>query len=162
MRSTDRTPRQIRNFWRRVNKTEGCWLWTGAPANVGYGAVYFEGRDQSTHRVSWQLAYGPIPDGLCVLHKCDIRLCVNPEHLFLGTKKDNTQDMMQKGRNRSNPPRGERQHAAKLTEESVRSALARVAGGESQRSVARSLGVTEANVSAIIRGKSWRHVERLS
>ena len=91
-------------FWPRVNKTDDCWLWTGAKYSNGYGCVFDIGppprkkRRTLAHRVSYQLSVGPIPPSILVLHKCDVRLCVNPEHLFLGTHKDNTQDMIKKNR----------------------------------------------------------------
>lgn len=78
----------------------GCWLWTGRYARNGYG-TYGGGRSGeriSAHRLAWQEANGPVPDGLQVLHRCDVRGCVNVDHLFLGTAKDNTRDMMAKGR----------------------------------------------------------------
>lgn len=91
-------------FWLRVKKTEcGCWLWTGSKARCGYGTIGLGRRGDGTayaHRVSYELHVGPIPGGMLALHKCDVRTCVNPAHLFLGTKRDNTQDMMRKGRAR--------------------------------------------------------------
>jgi HNH endonuclease len=87
-------------FWKKVDKrtkTE-CWLWLAA-LNYGYG--FFSpktGRTVYAHRFVWELVNGPIPHGLCVLHKCDVRSCVNPNHLFLGTNQDNTTDAKRKGR----------------------------------------------------------------
>jgi hypothetical protein len=77
----------------------GCWLWTGyiRPHNA-YGAIWAEGRSQQVHRLAYALFKGPIPDNLCVLHKCDTRLCANPDHLFLGTQTDNMRDCWLKGR----------------------------------------------------------------
>lgn len=85
-------------FWNKVNKTATCWLWVGAKSSNGYGEFWLAGRPQGAHRVAWQDTHGEIPGGLRVLHKCDTPLCVNPEHLFLGTAKDNMQDMLLKGR----------------------------------------------------------------
>lgn len=102
-RAEQATPLAVR-FWRRVNKTEGCWLWTGARQNRGgragggYGLI--DGKNHA-HRVSWELTHGPIPPGMCVLHKCDVKHCVNPEHLFLGSPAQNTRDMLIKRRNRN-------------------------------------------------------------
>jgi hypothetical protein len=91
----------------------GCILWTGVTDRGGYGKIGLGGHNGGTdaaHRVVWRELRGPVPGGLCVLHKCDVRKCVNPDHLFLGTKKDNTQDMMRKGRNipGKGRPRGSR------------------------------------------------------
>lgn len=91
-------------FWPKVNKTKGCWLWTASTA-AGYGTIGSEGgikgRQLNAHRVSYELAYGKFAQSLYVLHRCDVKLCVNPEHLFLGTPQDNVDDMIAKGRQRS-------------------------------------------------------------
>ena len=78
--------------------TTGCFPWLAAKWAHGYGSIYYDGRTQAAHRVIYEFVVGPIPKGLCVLHRCDNPPCVNPEHLFLGTKQDNTDDMMRKGR----------------------------------------------------------------
>lgn len=87
-------------FWRKVDKSGECWIWTGAraPPPWDYGKFRLDGRAVDAHRVSWEFSYGPIPDGLWVLHRCDVPGCVRPEHLFLGTAQDNSRDMMRKGR----------------------------------------------------------------
>lgn len=88
-------------FWSKVALTESCWLWTGATTPFGHGTIWLgssgEGRGYA-HRVSWELAHGPIPVDVCVLHHCDTPACVRPEHLFLGTQADNMRDMASKGR----------------------------------------------------------------
>jgi HNH endonuclease len=92
----------VDRFWDKVEKTPTCWIWTGGTARFGHGL-----RREDKHlrfavasRFSWELHFGPVPDGLCVLHHCDNPPCVRPDHLFLGTKADNTADMMAKGRHR--------------------------------------------------------------
>lgn len=88
----------------------GCWLWMATiQPETGYGAISRPGGVVGAHRLSWELYRGAIPDGLHVLHKCDIRSCVNPDHLFLGTNKDNVDDMLRKGRSRKKPLRSETQ-----------------------------------------------------
>jgi hypothetical protein len=82
-----------------INPANDCWEWTGTKNRPGgYGAVYIDGKQVAAHRASYADAFGPIPDGMWVLHKCDNPPCVNPEHLFLGTARDNTLDSMRKGR----------------------------------------------------------------
>lgn len=87
-----------RRFWERVKvQDNGCWIWQG-PVNVaGYGVLGIGRRIKSSHRMAWTYANGD-PGVLCVLHRCDTPRCCNPAHLFLGTKKDNSQDMLAKGR----------------------------------------------------------------
>lgn len=90
----------IERLLKKTDKTSGCWLWRGASVPRGYGVIYFNGRQTYTHRVSYELHVGPIPDGLFVLHRCDVPACVNPDHLFIGSAADNVADMMAKGRHR--------------------------------------------------------------
>lgn len=81
-----------------INKDTGCWEWQGAKNNIGYGFIRDGDKMRTTHRVAYEIYRGPIPEGMCVLHKCDNRKCVNPEHLWLGTRQDNADDMINKGR----------------------------------------------------------------
>lgn len=95
----------LKRFWSKVNKSGECWIWTASKRNKGYGAFVYPSLDGDiiqgrAHRFSWEIHFGPIPEGLCVLHKCDIPACVNPEHLFLGTKADNNRDLYEKGHHR--------------------------------------------------------------
>lgn len=85
-------------FLANIDKSCDCWLWTGAKNKQGYGHLKIKGKTYRAHRVSYELFNGKIPPGFLVMHKCDNPLCVNPNHLKLGTHKDNTQDMMEKGR----------------------------------------------------------------
>ena len=90
-------------FWRFVEKTPTCWLWTGGKNKQGYGQFTITGKhNQGAHRIAWELTHGEIPVGLFVCHRCDNPPCVNPEHLFLGTRADNTRDAIVK-RNQVDP-----------------------------------------------------------
>lgn len=140
-------------------KTETCWLWQAAKISTGYGVLRVDGRNVLAHRLSFQAHTGtPVPDGACVLHRCDTPACLNPEHLFLGTKADNVHDMDQKGRRKNNPPRGERASHAKLTEDKVREIRRRAATGESSSGLAAEFGVDPSMIWLINTRRSWRHV----
>ncbi len=88
---------RFHNSYEVITET-GCWLWTGWCGSQGYGGLMVKNEAVRAHRLSWELHYGPIPKGLYVCHKCDVKSCVNPDHLFLGTHKDNIQDAIKKGR----------------------------------------------------------------
>ena len=159
------TPRKRRpladRFWEKVRKTPGCWLWTGAKRVSArhkgpdyYGNIAEGGQGGATlgaHVVSWLLHFGPVPPGLFVLHSCDNRACVRPDHLFLGTAKDNTLDMLAKGRCHL----GEAHYGAKLTEDAVRTIRQAV---ESVGELARVYGVSPRTIRDARGGKCWRHV----
>lgn len=160
--------------------TSGCWLWTSSITGTGYGTISLGGRAdgrEQAHRVAWELYRGSIPPGLCVLHRCDNRLCVNPDHLFLGTKADNTHDMLAKGReargarhgSRTKPEefregcrrggmKGEAHHQARLTEDLVAQIRRRVASGATSEAVAAEFGVAGSTIRRIAARKLWRHV----
>lgn len=128
----------------------GCWFWLGAVSKRGYGDYHFKGKTHRAHRVSWRIFKGEIPDKQCVLHKCDERLCVNPDHLFLGSVKDNQQDAANKGR----LPRGKKHHWVKLTEQQVRTVLENP-NHLTQCQLASDFNVCEATISHIINRKRW-------
>lgn len=85
-------------FWSHVDKSGECWIWTASRVPWGYGKTVRNREETYAHRYSWEMAYGPIPDGMLVMHSCDNPPCVNPSHLLLGTPKDNMDDMRAKGR----------------------------------------------------------------
>jgi hypothetical protein len=149
-----------RRFWFNVQKTPSCWLWIGARCPKGYGSIRRRDRTTSTHRWVWEQIHGPIPKGMVICHKCDIPGCVNPDHLFLGTYKDNAQDMIKKGRAKhDNPPFGENHPHAKLTEVQVKEIRELYATGQySLSKLAMKYGVCLQLISRIKQRKIWRHV----
>ena len=134
-------------------KTPTCWPWTGHTKKNGYGVIKKDGVSMFAHRASWEFHKSPIPEGLCVLHKCDNPPCVKPDHLFLGTHADNTADMLSKGRDV--PPRGERSGTAKLTWVKV-AEIRKLKGSLTQKEVAKQFGVTPSTISYVQSGKTWK------
>ncbi len=89
-----------KDFWAKVTKSKGCWLFKGSIGTHGYGVFQMNLKREKAHRIAWRLSYGTIPDGLLICHTCDVRACCNPKHLFLGTHSDNVRDKYAKGRGR--------------------------------------------------------------
>lgn len=151
-------------FWSKVDRRgdDECWPWKASRIWNGYGQFSAGGRGGGmllAHRVMYELHCGPIPPGLCVCHTCDVRDCVNPRHLFLGTKRDNTRDMMQKGRQRLPDPRGEANGRAKVTTAQVREIRALYATGEhTEQAIAARYGLSRSHAGNIARGATWSHV----
>lgn len=153
------TPAIEARFWAKVAQAtpSGCWIWTAARKENGYGVLGAVAgrRNAYAHRLSWEIHFGLIPKGLLVCHHCDNRPCVNPDHLFLGTQADNQADMVAKGRSL----RGTRHNMARLSEAAVRE-IRRLweVGGLTQVEIGIRFGVNKGLVSAIVRGKTWRHL----
>ena len=168
-----------RRFWKKVCKTDDCWEWTSCLNNRGYGRfrnplLSTKQKRTFAHRFSWELAYGAVPNNLLVLHRCDNRKCVRPDHLFLGTFQDNAIDCVEKGRHQAiaNPEcylRGEemskrlrgrivppimigkkitREHAEKIRKSS-----------KSARALAREYSLHESSIYKIRKGEMWAHLE---
>lgn len=134
----------------------GCFLWNGTLLPDGYGKFVFNGSQYAAHRFSYTLYKGTIPDNFCVCHKCDNPSCVNPDHLFVGTYRDNVLDCKSKGRLNRVGAKGERQHKAKLTEDAVKKIRTRFM---SERKMAKHFGVVRSVIQDVLSGKSWKHVK---
>ena len=139
-----------------IDNETGCWEWLGSCNRRGYGRWY-EGGEVLAHRYFYEQHVGPIPEGMCVCHRCDNPKCVNPDHLFLGTHRDNMEDCVRKGRQAT----GERNGQAKLTTAMVREIRERAAHGESGSSLGRSYGVRQTSIWKIVNGQHWRGIEDL-
>jgi hypothetical protein len=174
-------------FWKQVQISDGCWEWTGSRRNrFGYGCFNVAGGKVLAHRMAWKIRNGAIPNRLCVLHRCDNPPCVNPDHLFLGTRGDNAHDMEAKERSRhptglangrhTKPERtargerhgfrlhpeahsrGERSANAKLTERAVKSIRQLYKRGASAVAIAHEFDVSRSQVFKIVQRKAWAHV----
>ena len=146
-------------FWSKTKEVEsGCIEWQYGIGNHGYGIAYGYCPDHNgtVHRVAWWITNGPISEGICVLHKCDNRKCVNPNHLFLGTRDDNNVDMRSKHRHSF----GESHCFAKLTEDNVRTARLLVSQGKrSINSFATEFGVSGCTMYEAVNGITWKEVK---
>lgn len=157
MKPRKKIPPEVR-FWRHVEKLEGddaCWNWRAHRDDKLYGLFGVRaGKTVYAHRFSWELANGPIPDGLWVLHKCDNPSCVRPKHLFLGTHQDNMKDQAAKGRT----TRGELDGMAKLTASQVVEIRTLLDRGRKGVDLARTFSVSIATISRIKHRIRWQHL----
>ena len=138
-------------LWEKVDRSggsSGCWIFKGGLGDGGYGVLGWKEngrqRSMSAHRMAWTLTNGTIPPGMCILHRCDNRKCVNPAHLMLGTQEENVRDMALKGR-----------AYGKLSYEIAQEIRRRYAAGESQSKLAREFNVTQSSISQIVRNKTY-------
>lgn len=156
------SPRKMRppeeGFWEKVRKSRGCWLFTDTLASNGYGGFSYGRRGNRTqikaHRFSWEITYGPIPVSLEVLHRCDVRNCVRPTHLFLGTDLDNMQDCAKKDR----IARGKKLPQSKLSIKAVKFIRAHVKNRGDASKMCRKFSVSPATIHRAIQKGSWAHV----
>ncbi len=149
-------PDQQKEYYKGLEK---CWVWVFGVTGNGYGGLIFEGKRTTAHRVAWILAHGNIPEGLCVLHKCDNPLCCNPDHLFLGTRTDNSIDKESKGRgNHINTPKGEKHGMSRLSESDILRIRELRRSGLQYKQIASLEGIGWSHVKKIARRDVWRHV----
>lgn len=141
----DRLERQAKRFWQKVRKLpSGCWEWQGAGDGHGYGAAWYDGKVQKAHRVAWAITRGEVvPSKMDLCHSCDNRACVNPDHLFVGTRLDNMRDAVSKNRKIGRPSR-----LARSQVEAIRNS------SESVKLLAQLHGVSPAMVSMIRNNKT--------
>lgn len=147
----------VDRFWSFVQKTDdGCWTWTGARAEFGYGVISDRAtrRHLRAHRLSWEIAYGLVPLGMLVLHRCDNPPCVRPDHLFLGDHADNSDDKVAKGRQQH----GERHAMALLSNAAVREIRRAGRDTTSRRALALKFGVKSELICNVQAGRSYRGV----
>jgi len=139
-------------FWSKVEKSQGCWVWKGAKQSKGYGCYVLKGRSMTAHRAAWILTHGEIPEGMLVCHKCDNRLCVNPDHLFLGTNADNMRDAVAKRR-----AGGTHNHTAKINW-NIADLIRSLSYSMKVKEIAGLFGLSRSLVLDVINGRTWKQV----
>lgn len=151
------TPRDLKRFWAKVRKTDGCWEWTGHRAaqagGVWHGRFRLGSKIIKAHRASWMIHRGEIAAGLCVCHHCDNPGCVRPDHLFLSSASGNQMDKVRKGRHRT--ARGTAYKRTKLDPEKVAEIKRAVTAGATQLSQAQRFDVSASAIHDIVRGHDW-------
>lgn len=163
------TPKDIARFWAKVDRTDDCWLWRGFCLPKGYGTITIRTKNHYAHRMAYEIVKGTIPPGLLVCHTCDTPSCVNPEHLFLGTHRDNFADMISKGRSATGEkhglakhperrPRGTTHGMAKLRDSDIHAIRTAHTTGITLTTIAAQYGVCIQTISNIVHRKKWRHV----
>lgn len=151
---TQPVPLQQR-FDKYALKRDGCWIWAGMRNALGYGVIRYSGKRSFAHRLSFELYKGQIPEGMYVCHKCDNPSCVNPDHLFIGSPKDNMDDMRAKGR--ENYVKGEQNSNAKLVQEQVIE-IRNLYGSLSASKTAKLFSISKKSVLNIWNRHTWAHI----
>lgn len=153
---------KIKNFWGKVDQSSTCWEWKGPKAKNGYGTfsgLYRVFKTTWAHRLAYLITRGPIPPGLEILHSCDHRSCVNPDHLSLGTRKENMRQASERGKLfHWTRPRGESNLSSKLTEMQVKQVIKLSSEGYSKNQICKEFNISRCTVHRLTKGKSWKHL----
>lgn len=142
-------------FWAKVNQSDdGHWYWLGTKNWSGYGNLLRDGKRIYAHRYAYILLNGPLPPKACLLHSCDIRHCVRPDHLRIGSRRENSLEMVERGRSQ----KGESHSGAILTEDAIKAIFACRQAGLTQKRIATAFGVSRQEIGLILAGKRWGHI----
>lgn len=152
------TPERLAVFLSRVERIpeSGCWIWMAGTSSTGYGTFAINQVSRKAHRIGYTNLVGPIPDGKILCHRCDVTYCVNPAHLYIGTFLDNSGDMIRRMRG----CQGEKMWMSKLTEAQALEIIQATGKRGFKSELARKLGVTEALIWHIRKGRAWKHLHR--
>jgi len=147
-------PDPITAMFIKTEFTDTCWLFNGSKSRAGYGTIKHNTKVYFAHRFIYETFFGPIEKELVCCHKCDVRNCINPAHIFIGTRTDNQNDMKKKGRQ----ARGSNNGTSKLVESDILIIKKLYADGMHQKDIAKNYSVSQTVISKIIIGKTWTHV----
>jgi len=159
-----------KDFWNQTRKTDSCWIWTGSKTgSLGYGRFGFRNKYYLAHRLSWEFHFGEIPKGMQICHHCDNPLCVNPDHLFMGTQSDNIKDAVKKGRMKNlfkkghtgldfQRPCGENCHFSKLKLKDIIKIKELLKRGIRTMEIASKFGLSQRYIYDIKNGEAWKHI----
>lgn len=148
-------PDHISLIFSKTTVTDTCWLYNGSKSKNGYALIKYKGKKRAVHRFLYETFFGPISKDLVCCHKCDVRNCINPAHIFLGTRTENQKDMKEKGRAAS----GSRNGTSKLSELDIPVIREMYKNGIYQKDIAKKFNVSQTIISKIILGKTWDHVK---
>jgi len=143
-------------FWEKVDKSGSCWTWTAFRDKDGYGLFKVDGKNIGAHRFSYTIENGRIENGKLICHSCDNPSCVRPNHLWLGTHKDNAQDKVRKGRVQNQ--NGELNPNCMYTENNIRAMMKLLKSGMKQKDIGKLFGVRQQYISKVKNGQTWKHV----
>lgn len=148
-------PDHISLIFSKTTITETCWLFNGRKSRSGYGLIKFKGIQRPVHRFLYETFYGPIDKNLVCCHKCDVRNCINPAHIFIGTREDNQKDMKEKGR----AAKGSRNGMSKLTEDNIKNIFKLRKSGMMQKDIGKLFNVTQSHISLVLSNGTWKHLK---
>lgn len=155
--ANEKTIKKIKRF-SYINQKTGCWEWQKYKNKLGYGYISYRGTQLKAHRTSWIVFKGPIPDGMCVLHKCDNPKCINPDHLFLGTQFENIKDMLSKNRHGHGVNEGMKGANAKLSDEDVFWIRKQEYSWKNCHEIAEKFGISPFSIYRIFKRQTWKHL----
>ena len=148
----------LERFWAKVEKTSGCWYWSGTKTKAGYGQINIDGVPVYAHRLSWEIYNKKkIPKGKMVLHHCDNPPCIRPTHIYVGTASDNSKDCIRRGRAKHPLRMGEQIGTSKLTKIEVKEIRSLYM---TRKMLAERYGVSEGTIGFILRNQTWKHVKK--
>lgn len=151
-----RRPDPITKIFMKTTITDDCWLYNGSTGKDGYARFRYDGKYKVVHRFIYETFYGPLKKEQLCCHKCDVRNCINPAHIFIGSSKDNLQDMVKKGRSLT----GEKNHKCRIKEDDINKIIEMRKNKETLESIGKKFEVTKHAIYSILNGRTWKHLKK--